>query len=109
MILTRRRFLEVSAANAALVLAACDNSLEELLSAPADQATLLARPHGPTEKPLIGFSAIGNSTDGFFYVPPTYAPDTPSPLLVLLHGGGGSPDNFKSLPLSSLADPHRLI
>ena len=109
MRLTRRQFLEVAAANSALFVAACDNSREEILSPPLDQATLVARPHGPTYKAVTGFHNVGVPGDGFFYVPTTYSPDVPSPLLILLHGAGGSPDDFKSLPLSSLADSHRLI
>jgi len=105
----RRRFIEITAAHAAALLTACDAALEDPLPTPPDAATLVARPHGPTEQAITGFVTLGIPGDGFFYVPPTYTPDRPAPLLVLLHGADGSPDDFKSLPLASLADPAGLI
>jgi len=108
-VLRRRRFLEVSAAHASALLLACDAAIEEPLPAPPDAATLVARPHGATEKPVTGFVELGIPGDGFLYVPPAYTPDRPAPLLLLLHGGGGAPEDFKSLPLASLADPAGLI
>ena len=103
----RRRFIEIALTQASVLLAACDVAFEDPLPAPPDAATLVARPHGPTEKVVIGFTELGIPGDGFLYVPTTYTPDRPAPLLVLLHGGGGSPDNFKSL--TSLADSAGLI
>jgi phospholipase/carboxylesterase len=37
-----------------------------------------------------------SSRDGLLYVPATYRPDAPLPLLVALHGAGGRADNWRS-------------
>ncbi len=60
-------------------------------------ARLTARPGSPTLTPDIGSSALGlgpGSRDGLLYVPTGYSPDTPSPLLVLLHGATGQASNW---------------
>jgi predicted esterase len=107
--MNRRRFIEISAAHASALLLACDDAIEDPLPDPPDAATLVARPHGPTEKSTTGFVSLGIPSDGFIYVPPGYTPDRAAPLLLLLHGAGGSPEDFNSLPLASLADPAGLI
>jgi phospholipase/carboxylesterase len=42
--------------------------------------------------PTLGLSdlGVGGGRDGLLYVPQSYAPDTPAPLFVALHGAGGS-------------------
>ncbi|GLI59988.1 hypothetical protein VaNZ11_002047 [Volvox africanus] len=40
-------------------------------------------------KPQSLLVAGGAKRDGFFYVPPTYDPSLPSPMVVMLHGAGG--------------------
>lgn len=53
---------------------------------------LTARPGTPTAVPVVGAQWLDiNRTgrDAILYVPPTYDPATPMPLLVTLHGRGG--------------------
>ena len=58
--LTRRGFLGVAAAHAGALLAACDAAIEDPLPAPPDAATLVARPHGPTENSAAGLGGFSN-------------------------------------------------
>ncbi|HSM61751.1 MAG TPA: hypothetical protein VK849_13175 [Longimicrobiales bacterium] len=53
---------------------------------------LSARPGVPTEVPQIGATVPGIEIgrDAILYVPEGYDPDTPSPMMVALHGAGGS-------------------
>jgi phospholipase/carboxylesterase len=66
------------------------------------EGRLTARPHpgnhpgaaGPLgERPL----QLGGRRDGLLYVPPSYQPDRPAPLVVSLHGAGGSAGHGLSL------------
>jgi phospholipase/carboxylesterase len=54
-------------------------------------ARLRARPRPPTVDARIGASALDLSPgrDGLLYVPASYDPQRPHPLLVALHGAGG--------------------
>ena len=67
----------------------------------AMQGRLLARPRPPQQAPpetmppaTPGLHALGISgadgRDGLLYVPASYDPQRPAPLVVLLHGAGGS-------------------
>lgn len=68
--------------------------------------TITARPSVPTETPRYGLTRLGLATgrDGFLYVPSTYAPDSPAPLLVLLHPAGSSADFWDSPSIRAFAD-----
>jgi predicted esterase len=59
---------------------------------------LTARPGSPTVTPTLGLTEIDllGRPDGLLYVPESYAPDTPTPLFVALHGGGRSCDFWES-------------
>ena len=61
-----------------------------------------AAPHGL--QPL----GLGGARDGLIYVPPTYRPGRPAPLLVMLHGAGGNGRDALR-PLTALADAAGLI
>ena len=70
--------------------------------APAEPGRLTARPQPPDRdgdapagtRPL----GLGQDRDGLVHVPPTYRPDRPAPLLVILHGAGG--DARQVLPMA---------
>jgi phospholipase/carboxylesterase len=70
--------------------------LESCRSAPsADEkhlapGRLSARPLRPTLTPVIGRSSlgIGGGRDGIVYVPQSYTPSAPAPLVLMLHGAG---------------------
>lgn len=72
---------------------------------------LRAQPGTPraTEGP-VGLHPLGVSLghDGVLYVPPSYRPDHPAPLAVMLHGAGGSARHGLDL-LRPLADEANLI
>jgi phospholipase/carboxylesterase len=55
---------------------------------------LSSRPHPPApgQPPsgLVPLQLAGSDRDGALYVPPSYRHDTPAPLILSLHGAGGS-------------------
>lgn len=55
------------------------------------QGRLAARPVAPTEAVTAGLHPLGLEAgrDGVLYVPRTYRPDQPAPLVMILHGAGG--------------------
>jgi predicted esterase len=71
-----------------------------------------SRPHAPAagKAPtgLVPLQLTGSDRDGVLYVPPSYSPGTAAPLVVSLHGAGGS--GRRSLPrLRSLAEELGLL
>ncbi|MGE3176092.1 MAG: alpha/beta hydrolase [Vicinamibacterales bacterium] len=64
---------------------------------------LRAQAAGPGQYPL----GIDSDRDGLLYLPSSYRPDTPMPLLVLLHGAGGTAQSvYYAFPM---ADRHGVI
>ena len=51
---------------------------------------------------------IGGTRDNYLYAPPTYHPENPAPLVLLLHGAGGHAHHGLAL-LKDLADAFGLI
>lgn len=93
-VLTRRDFLHTGlAVLAGPALAGCGDA-----TAPGPRPVLSARPVTPAFDPEYGLSPLGldPSRDGLLYVPDGYAPGTPAPLFVALHGAGGSASNWTS-------------
>jgi phospholipase/carboxylesterase len=71
---------------------------------------LSARPGLPTEAGPLGLQplGLGDPRDGLVYVPAGYRPDQPAPLVLMLHGAGGSAQRGLA-PLRDLADEAGLI
>ena len=71
---------------------------------------LTARPgavHSDNERGLLPLGLDG-SRDGWLYVPATYNPDSPAPLVLMLHGaGGGGQGNL--WPLRDMAEAAGMI
>lgn len=66
---------------------------------------LAVRPAAPRLSPVIGRSSLGLAAgrDGILYVPNSYNPATPAPLVLMLHGAGQSAE-IGIRPFLSLAD-----
>lgn len=117
----RRDLLRLAAAGLAAALApACGTGSArraELPSASDRQRQhanghLTSRPRPPVAGTpptgLIPLQLSGSDRDGVLYVPPSYAPHTPAPLVLSLHGAGGS--GRRGLPrLRALADDLGLL
>jgi len=74
-------------------------------------AGLAARPRKPSLPAPPGLTRLGltpGSRDGLLYVPPSYAPERPFPLVLLLHGAGGSAHEIIAR-MTDLADSARII
>jgi predicted esterase len=93
--LSRRTFLSVAASSTAGVLAAC--SLPGIADPKIEGNTRLgSRPGTPTNSGPLGLRrlGLGGDIDGSVYVPASYSSSTPAPLVLLLHGAGGSAADF---------------
>jgi len=117
--LPRREFLTLAGSAAGAVALGCASGSRSSVPPSADAAAasrahargrLQVRPGfpggpaGPGTTPL----GIGSERDGVVYAPPGYRPGHPAPLVVMLHGAGGSAR--RGLPrLQALADQHGIL
>lgn len=71
---------------------------------------VLARPTQPIVAGEVGLHPLGldGKRDGFFYVPKSYRPEQPAPLVLMLHGAGGSAE-VGLQPFQHLADQSGII
>lgn len=94
--ISRRRFLGIATTALGLAAIGCPSAdpVDDIPSAAPDR--LLFRPRDPTRPSVPGLHPLGatNGRDGLFYVPRSLPPGRPAPLLVLLHGAGGSAANW---------------
>ena len=91
----RREFITNFGAVATVATAACKSTSTTSVIGGAEHLT--ARVSPPTEATSTGLHPLGLATtgrDGVLFVPSSYVPATPLPLLVLLHGAGGSSANW---------------
>lgn len=75
-----------------------------------EEGHLRARPKKVSTVAPLGLRPldIGGTRDSYLYVPPTYLPENPSPLVLLLHGAGGHAHDGLAL-LRDLADATGII
>ena len=100
---SRRGFLAASLAAPAALLAACSSS--DPSGTPVSDGHLLARPGTPTGSITAGLHELGlesSGPDGFIWVPASYDPAVPAPLIVLLHGAGQTSAEWSEAPLETL-------
>jgi phospholipase/carboxylesterase len=79
-------------------------------SAVLARVLLRARPapvSAPAPRGLLPLG-LGEGRDGLLYVPERYAPGSPAPLIVMLHGAGGAASRSVA-PLTGLADAHGVL
>jgi predicted esterase len=118
--LDRRRFLAAAAGAASALVLGCASGSSTQERAPTGgralgrlhaKGRLTARPSPPSGPPASPGTApigIGSERDGVIYAPEGYTPGRPAPLVVMLHGAGGSAR--RGLPrLRGLADEHGLL
>ena len=114
--ITRREFIErcaglcATGAGAALVSACGFGSVNEGSASEIVTGRLSARPGAPTGSVTPGLAALGfsPSRDGLLYIPRDYSPQRPAPLVLMLHGAGGSAQGGIR-PFQSLADEAGLV
>jgi phospholipase/carboxylesterase len=95
--MSRRSFLAVGAV--ALTAPGLLGCLERSGEVRDGDPRLTARPHAPSEPFSNGASQLGLELgrDAVLYVPTSYVPDHPAPLLVALHGAGGDGASWSGL------------
>ena len=88
--LSRREFCLTALGSALSVIAACNASASGRNPAPGSR--LSARPGTPTGSVAVGLTdvTVDSVVVGSLYVPASYSPSRPVPLVLALHGAGGS-------------------
>ncbi|HSL68889.1 MAG TPA: hypothetical protein VK864_01540 [Longimicrobiales bacterium] len=104
-LLSRRAWLGALAGGAAL---GCSPRIGDALQGDG-AARLTARPGSPSSPVTPGQHPlhIAAGRDGFLRIPLSYDPGTPAPLVVMLHGAGGSAAGVSVLPATT--DAHGIL
>ncbi len=107
---SRRRFIELGAWGLGAVATSTCLPRAVHAAALAPDGRLSARPGKPTGSTAPGKRplGLGEDRDGLLYVPQGYAPEKPTPLVLMLHGANGTPEGGMR-PFEGLADEHGLI
>jgi phospholipase/carboxylesterase len=104
----RRDFVKTLALAAPAIAIGCDGPSEP----DRGRLRLTARPSEPSIPTEPGMHELGlePERDGFFYLPASYDPVVSWPLVVLLHGAGGSAEDWRmSGTLEEVADAREFI
>ena len=99
---TRRALLALGAAATIAAGSGCGD--DSGTQPTGNSGRLEARAAAPTGTITPGFHQLqlGGSRDGFIWVPESYDPATPAPLLLLLHGAGRSAQDWAQSPLAEV-------
>jgi phospholipase/carboxylesterase len=97
--LDRRAFLSTIGIASAALASGCHSSLTGVSANYNGAEHLTSRVAPPTQSVATGLQPLGlggeaSSRDGKLFVPTSYSPSQPLPLVVLLHGAGGSAANW---------------
>src|SRR5437764_3768207 len=108
-LMPRRDAIRIGAGIVGAALVGCRAAPSVEKARPA-AGRLLARPARPTMSPVVGRTALGLATgrDGVMYVPTSYNPSSPVPLVLMLHGAGQSAEIGIS-PFLPLADAASVV
>lgn len=73
--------------------------------------TITQVPSAPSQSITAGYTPLNldSPRDGFLYVPVTYNPDVEAPLLVLLHGGDASSEQWTTEDIELLAESYGVV
>lgn len=101
--ISRRSFVG-SVAGSLAGLAACALPASPVGHDDYADGRLVSRVTQPSATAATGVSklGLGTSRDGFLYVPPSYSPGKPAPLIVLLHGAGRDSSEWAAAPLDDV-------
>jgi phospholipase/carboxylesterase len=105
----RREFI-LAAGGAAVALACRPAPMLDL--PPEDPARLVVKVKPPRTRIATGISKLGlgeDFSDGFIFVPSSYTPSKPAPLLVLLHGAGHTSEEWRNAPLEALFGSKNIV
>ena len=110
--INRRAFLQASGVGAIGALASVygTSGVQDALALTAD-GRLTARPGTPKGAVATGEQPLalsGDGRDGLLYIPASYEPSKPAPLVLMLHGAGGSARGALR-PFRELADDAGLV
>lgn len=108
-LISRRDALRIGAGIVGAALVGCRAAPSVEKARPA-AGRLVARPTTPSMSPVIGRTALGLATgrDGIMYVPASYHPSSPAPLVLMLHGAGQSAE-IGIAPFLPLADAAGIV
>lgn len=106
----RRRFLEMGSLALGAVAVGGGGGHPAVAWRPADDGRLKSRPASPTDPLPAGRHTLGlgGDRDGLLYIPGGRRPETPAPLVVMLHGAGGAAAGGLR-PFEGIAERHGLI
>lgn len=108
--ISRRSAIRIGAGLVGVAVLETCRQAPSIETAKAAPGRLSARPLKPTLDPVLGRSSLGlaSGRDGIVYVPASYHPSRPLPLVLMLHGAGQSAE-IGIEPFLPLADTAEIV